>query len=365
MPKVSVIIPVYNVEQYLRECLDSIVNQTLSDIEIICVNDGSTDNSPQILDEYAQKDKRINVIHKQNGGYGKAMNIGLDNATGEYIGIVEPDDYIKLEMFETLYAKAKETEVDLIKSDFYRFTGSGDNQKTKLYKLDSINENDTYYNKIINLQEDIFPFKFTMNTWCGIYNRNFIEKYHIRHNETPGASFQDNGFWFQTLMFAKTAYFLDTTFYMNRRDNPNSSVKSREKVYAIKNEYDFIRNILKNNPEHENRLLGIYWYKRIVGHFVTMRRINPSFYKEYICFVEEDIKSAIDNNELDMNLFNKNYRYLINLLLEKGMFQKRIYLYMSLKDKIFSIKETFNGKKYIITLLGIKIKIKRNHNAKS
>ena len=115
MPKVSVIIPVYNVENYLRQCLDSVVNQTLSDIEIICVDDGSTDNSGKILDEYATKDSRIKVIHKENGGYGKAMNVGLDNAIGEYIGIVEPDDYIALDMYETLYNIAKEKDLDFSK----------------------------------------------------------------------------------------------------------------------------------------------------------------------------------------------------------------------------------------------------------
>ena len=94
MPKVSVIIPVYNVEKYLRQCLDSVINQTLKDIEIICVDDGSTDNCPNILDEYAAKDARIKIIHKKNEGYGKAMNVGISHASGEYIGIVEPDDYI-------------------------------------------------------------------------------------------------------------------------------------------------------------------------------------------------------------------------------------------------------------------------------
>ena len=107
MPKVSIVIPTYNVEQYLKECLDSVINQTLKDIEIICVDDGSTDNSGKILDEYAAKDSRIKVIHKENGGYGKAMNVGIDNATGEYIGIVEPDDYIEFDMYETLYINAK------------------------------------------------------------------------------------------------------------------------------------------------------------------------------------------------------------------------------------------------------------------
>ena len=93
-PLISIIIPVYNVEQYLDECMKSLINQTLKDIEIICINDGSTDNSLEILKGYAEKDDRIKIIDKENGGYGIAMNMGLKAATGEYIGILEPDDYV-------------------------------------------------------------------------------------------------------------------------------------------------------------------------------------------------------------------------------------------------------------------------------
>ena len=92
MPKVSVIIPVYNVEKYLKQCLDSVVNQTLKDIEIICVNDGSTDNSLEILEEYAQKDNRIIIISQENQGQSVARNIALEKATGEYVGFVDSDD---------------------------------------------------------------------------------------------------------------------------------------------------------------------------------------------------------------------------------------------------------------------------------
>jgi len=94
MPKVSLIVPTYNVEQYLVECMESITNQTLEDIEVICINDGSTDGSLSILQSYADKDKRIIIVDKENGGYGIGMNIGLEMATGEYIGIVEPDDFV-------------------------------------------------------------------------------------------------------------------------------------------------------------------------------------------------------------------------------------------------------------------------------
>ena len=101
--KISVLVPIYNVKQYLAECIDSIIMQTLTNIEIILLDDGSTDGSAEICDEYAQKDQRIKVIHKPNSGYGATMNIGLDNARGKYVGIVESDDYIRPEMYEEQY----------------------------------------------------------------------------------------------------------------------------------------------------------------------------------------------------------------------------------------------------------------------
>ena len=104
--KVSIVIPICNVERYLKECLDSVINQTLKDIEIICVDDGSTDASLSILRTYEKMDTRIKVITKQNSGYGNTMNVGMDIAIGEYIGIVESDDYIEKNMFERLYNTA-------------------------------------------------------------------------------------------------------------------------------------------------------------------------------------------------------------------------------------------------------------------
>ena len=107
MYKVSVIIPVYNTEQYLNKCLDSLVNQTLKDIEIILINDGSTDNSQNIIDEYSAKyPDKIKSFIKENGGQATARNLGITKATGEYIGFVDSDDWIELNMYEELYNKA-------------------------------------------------------------------------------------------------------------------------------------------------------------------------------------------------------------------------------------------------------------------
>ena len=116
MPKVSVIVPVYNIEQYLRECIDSILAQTLTDLEVICVDDGSTDRSPGILDDYASRDPRVHVIHRENHGYGQSVNVGMDRAVGEYIGIVESDDRILPDMYEKLYNAAREYDLDFVKS---------------------------------------------------------------------------------------------------------------------------------------------------------------------------------------------------------------------------------------------------------
>ena len=119
--KVSIVVPVYNVEQYLRECLDSLINQTLEDIEIICVNDGSTDGSLSILREYESNDSRVKVIDKPNAGYGQTMNVGMDVASGEYVGVVDSDDCVATDMYERLYQIAKQEDLELIKADFYRY----------------------------------------------------------------------------------------------------------------------------------------------------------------------------------------------------------------------------------------------------
>jgi len=118
MPKVSVVLPVYNTSACLREALDSVTRQAFRDIEIICVNDGSTDNSLDIIKEYTDMDDRNTVINKPNGGYGHTMNVGMDAATGEYLGILETDAFLDLTMYEDLYALADSHHLDTIRGSF-------------------------------------------------------------------------------------------------------------------------------------------------------------------------------------------------------------------------------------------------------
>lgn len=124
MPKLSIIVPVYKVEQYIHKCVDSILNQTFTDFELILVDDGSPDNCGKICDEYAQKDERVRVIHKVNGGVSSARNLGVDEAEGEYISFIDPDDWIELNMYEDIFNFVDENNVDVACFEVYEVKGN-------------------------------------------------------------------------------------------------------------------------------------------------------------------------------------------------------------------------------------------------
>lgn len=312
--KISVVVPIFNVEDYIGPCLDSILNQTFKEFEVICVNDGSTDSSLDILKEYANKDNRIKIINKDNAGYGHTMNIGMDMASGEYFVIVESDDFILPTMFETLYSVAKENDLDFVKSDFYRFYGEDNTNIIKDYqKLDPTGE---YYNKIFSTRENHDTYKLLMNTWTGLYNIDFLRKNNIRHSETPGASYQDNGFWFKTFFFGEKVMFVPEPFYMYRRDNPNSSVRNKTKIYAMDTEYDLINDFLVDNGERK-RFLDAFVYAKYHNFHFTMDRIGLEFKKEFLLSTSEYFNELKENNELDISLLDEDDVNILNWIIEK------------------------------------------------
>lgn len=283
MIKVSVIVPVYNVEQYLPACLNSILAQTLDEIEVICVDDGSTDRSPAILEDYAPKDGRLRVIHKENRGYGHSMNVGIDAASGEYIGIVESDDCILPGMYETLYLAAKDNDLDFVKSDVIFWWETL--QYTCEYHREDLNE---YYGKVLDVSDRKLSFQFFMNTWTGIYKKSFLKENDIRHNETPGAAYQDNGFWIQTLSFGRRVMWLKDAFYLYRQDNPLASIKNKSNVMAMVNEYDYISKILEE--KHREQELEICCYYRLFRHRGVFLRIADELKREYCDTIIKDFE---------------------------------------------------------------------------
>ena len=174
--QISIVIPMYNVEKYIGRCLESCLKQDICEelYEIIVVNDGSTDNSLEILKRYAEGDDRFIIIDKENGGYGIGMNVGIERATGEYIGIVEPDDYVPLNMYEDLYNLADRYNTDIIKSAWFMYY-SADKNAVKDFQMCDFN---TW--QVINITD--YPWLLTkqFSVWSAIYKREFLVKNHIR-----------------------------------------------------------------------------------------------------------------------------------------------------------------------------------------
>lgn len=180
MSLVSIIVPVYNVDRFLERCLDSLCSQTLDDIEIILVNDGSIDSSASICEKYARKDTRIKVIHKENGGVSSARNVGLNIATGYYIGFIDPDDWIENTMFYEMIQNANKNNSDLVVCNYQSVYSNGNVEtgKTDINDETIIDVANIGYKRYI--LDDFIKFKHGYSIWNKIYKRDLIQKYNIR-----------------------------------------------------------------------------------------------------------------------------------------------------------------------------------------
>ncbi|MDR2715485.1 MAG: glycosyltransferase, partial [Coriobacteriaceae bacterium] len=260
-PAVSVVVPVYNVEGYLRECLDSLCAQTLGDLEVVCVDDGSTDGSLALIREYAARDPRIAVFTKPNSGYGASMNQGIARAHGEYIGILESDDFIEPAAFEVLYRAAKEHDAEAVKANYFYYW-SKPQPKSEL--VPSIDAGLAGFG---DPREKTGVFSLAPAVWSALYRRDFLEENGIRFLETPGASYQDASFNFKVWACARRAVFLEEAFVHYRQDNESSSVNSKEKVYCVCDEYAEMQRFLDGRPEVKERLQGILVWMKFTSYW--------------------------------------------------------------------------------------------------
>lgn len=311
-PKVSVLVPVYNVSRYLPECLNSLISQSLKEIEFICLNDGSTDDSLKILQEYAARDSRIKIVDKPNSGYGHTLNTGLDLATGEYIGIIDSDDYILPDMYQTLYQCAHDNDLDFVKSNISTFTSCDGYNEINVLPLST---NKTYYNRILSplLNKEILTFP--MHNVTGIYKRSFLNGNNVRLNETPGASYQDTGFHFQVFCLARRIMFLDESFYMYRIDNPESSINNPNKTFVSFEEHAFIEKFLNLHPELKNNFVYIHNLIKFRNLIWRYDRIMPACRKAFLNRISHEFKQSSRNNELNLSVFMPYERKILKKIM--------------------------------------------------
>lgn len=218
-PLISVIVPIFNVEKYLGQALDSIEGQTYRNLEIICLNDGSTDDSLAIIQEHASQDERIVVVNKANEGYGASCNKGIDLAHGEWISIIEPDDWIEPTMYQEMmeYASRFPTKADIIKSPYWRIENADTDEQKKLHCSYALKMRKV--NRPFRIEDAPCLIRHHPSIWSAIYRKSFLEENGIRFHPIPGAGWADNPFLIDTLCRAKSILYVDNAFYCYRADS--------------------------------------------------------------------------------------------------------------------------------------------------
>ena len=221
-PSVSFVVPIYNAEKTLDQCLGSISAQTLEDIEVVCVNDGSTDESKSIIEDFCARDARFHLLDKSNSGYGDSMNHCMKRATGEYVGIVESDDWLAENMAELLYSAAqRHDEPDIVKGCYWRVCNPDAESQTIVpaFYYQHISTTDVRF----TIDEDADLLMYHPSIWSALYRRSFLENTHIAFMAEPGAAWVDNPFMMEAATAARSIVYIDEPVYYYREFNQGSS----------------------------------------------------------------------------------------------------------------------------------------------
>lgn len=295
-PKIDIIIPIYNVEKYLDQCLSSVAAQTLHNIRLLCVDDGSTDGSGLLLDSYAKKDSRFVVINQQNAGYGAAMNRGLSMAEAEYVGIVEPDDFVDPVCFESLYRLATLIpQIDIAKFAYNEY-----------YDL----PNGTHRivpSQSSKVESHLAPFKaayfpdlllYHPSIWSAIYRRSFLEENCLRFVEAPGAGWTDNPFFIAAFSLAEKIVWSSDRHYYYRMTNQNSSSNLKDCTIPLLRALDMLDFLDATSTVPSSIQQSVF--KRCINYVqvVTAHPLySPQDHNFLICRVMSRLPQNIQNND--------------------------------------------------------------------
>lgn len=277
---VSIIVPVYNVENYLSKCLDSLINQTYKDIQIICINDGSTDHSSEILQEYAQKDIRIKITDKENGGLFSARHEGLKYVKGDYILFVDSDDYVDKALIEKCINKTQDNPDIIVFGAF-----SVKNNTIKYGGYDYSKIPCKYINKTFNkddFKKDIF--KFPATAWSKMYRTNFIKENNIRFQEIRNG--EDQLFFIHCMLSAEKIKVIPENlyFYLKTRKGAITAVNKKNSLSPILNCYEIEKLITNFNIDESYKtfIIGKYFEKSLSWFTKSDDNIADEFYSELL-----------------------------------------------------------------------------------
>lgn len=308
--KISVIIPLYNVEDYLNECLDSVLKQTYENLEIICINNDSTDNSLNILESYAQKDNRIKVINNQkNYGIGYSRNIGLKYATGDYIFFMDADDIILENTLEKLLENAISNNSDVVLYEMFHYDHTTDDIRPIKHRLENVFENADFNNFTFTYKDIKEHFLMTpFQPWSKFYKKNFLDEHHLGFPED--VAYEDVIFHVKVILNASKISFLPEHLYIRRLSNPQSQMKDYSKSV----------DILKVCNDVEQYLIKCNYFKELELEFIIFKISQQRFHfsrlktKEFQDLIKKEFERMNvegKENKIPKNLFNF-YRNILN-----------------------------------------------------
>lgn len=337
IPKVSIIVPVYNVEKFFDRCMQSLCNQSLQDIEIILVDDGSTDNCPQMCDDYAQKDNRIKVIHKPNAGLGYARNSGLEIATGEYIAFVDSDDFVDTDMYSVLYYTAHEKQLDILFCGYYSYK-NGEIIKT-IKETDDYKEyrNDECQNVLLGMLFNCGNrrkiVKYEMSVWHSIYKRNVVYDNNIKFCSERIYCSEDIIFHIDLIKECRCIGFISTPLYYYCYNDISLTKKPRfDRVHRhnvlfqeIINRIDAKKYSFDISKIQNLFLLKLKYDITIIASYNLNEEVQKRYIKETIYSI--DFCRWIEK----INWFNLPIKYIIFFLFVK--FKMVTLLYYLIKFK--------------------------------
>ena len=316
--KVSVILPSLNVGKYIEECIESVLAQRLLDIEIICIDAGSTDGTWEIINRYKSTRDNVKALQSDKRSYGYQVNMGIRIATGEYVAILETDDFVPDDMYEILYRYASINGLDCIFADFDQFYGR--TKATRMYERKSILGgcvNVDWYNRVLCLDENYKVFTNTNYLWSGIYKRDFLIENDITLNETNGAAYQDIGFIHKTMMNARRIMYIDKSLYRYRIDRDGASINSDR---GIKNAYTEYKKLCDEGIayEYQPRFFYTMAYHFLGESYKLSLRTDYDWIKENqeeFYWFRSILLKAIDEKYITSDMLsNGDWELLISLL---------------------------------------------------
>ena len=290
MPEISIIMPSYNVGKYIEECLESVVFQTFTDLEILCIDAGSTDGTLEIINQYAARDKRVKLIRSEKKSYGYQVNKGIELAKGRYIGIVETDDFIEPDMYEALHFLMTVDDVDFVKTGtrFCFDIGFGERFEINSTGMESSLFSDGKEQIMIEPGSYRDILWMDHHIWNGLYDSKLLKK--IRLSDTPGAAYQDTGFMFQMYTSASKGIFINRSLYHYRRTNAEASAYDTTSFSKLLYEYMKILNNIEYYGPLWRRALMIKLFVQIRVKFRLMG-LQGEFWRE----AEEEIDRMSHN----------------------------------------------------------------------